>query len=314
MDTRPLVTTIIPVYNSAQTIGRAVESVLAQTCPSQEIFVIDDGSKDAIETALEPYADRVVLVRKPNGGAASARNLGIDRSSGQFVALLDADDWWEPDRLRRQVAVMKQYPDVGLAASSYYNQLPGTARASIPDWQTALCDRPLKAHGLELFEAAMQVMTSTVLIRREHLGSYRFESGLEPAEDRDLWIRMARDHSLWIDSSPLVTVVLEPGSLSRSDPDKGYSPMITVLRRYASLLSARELANLEAQVYRGWAGAHLGSGRPAAALRPAIRRLRRQPGSIEGWWVFLKSTFLSLRGGISLSGGRGPAAALRPES
>src|SRR4051794_23797374 len=121
------VSVVIPAFRAARTIGRAIDSVLAQTYPASELLVVDDGSPDDLAAAVEPYGDRVTFIRKPNGGAASARNLGVDRSQGDLVAFLDADDYWEPHNLARQVEILGQ-PDVGLPASRYFEQPPGTER------------------------------------------------------------------------------------------------------------------------------------------------------------------------------------------
>src|SRR5260370_4126186 len=85
------VSVIIPAYNSAKTICRAVESVLAQTVPADEIIVVDDGSADDLNKSLGPLEKQVTYFRKPNGGAASARNFGIEQSRGEIIAFLDAD-------------------------------------------------------------------------------------------------------------------------------------------------------------------------------------------------------------------------------
>src|SRR5437868_7863345 len=99
------VSVVIPAYKAARTINRAVESVLGQTRRPAEVLVVDDGSPDGADlaAALGRYGDRVALFRKPNGGAASARNHGIDRAGGSVIGFLDADDYWEPDKLERQL-------------------------------------------------------------------------------------------------------------------------------------------------------------------------------------------------------------------
>src|SRR5947209_192198 len=99
MNIGPKVSTVIPAYNASGTILRAIESVLAQTRPPDEILVIDDGSTEDLSLTLEPFRACVTLIRKPNGGAASARNLGLDLSRGDYIAFLDADDYWEPRKL-----------------------------------------------------------------------------------------------------------------------------------------------------------------------------------------------------------------------
>jgi cellulose synthase/poly-beta-1,6-N-acetylglucosamine synthase-like glycosyltransferase len=98
------VSVIIPAYNAAPQIGRAIESALAQTHAPLEILVVDDGSRDRTAEIVGRLPPPVRLIRKENGGPATARNLGAREARGEWLALLDADDWWFPDKLRAQLA------------------------------------------------------------------------------------------------------------------------------------------------------------------------------------------------------------------
>lgn len=285
----PRISVVIPAYRAAATIGRAVESVLAQTLPASEIVVIDDGSPDDIATALSGYASRIRLLRKRNGGASSARNLGISQSSGEFIAFLDADDLWEPHKLERQAAVFSRHPELAMIASRYRVTWPAQSRVELPAFPVQFLDRLVRAEGSELFDVTVSIPTPSVVVRRSLLGTLRFDESLRTAEDKDLWMRLAAMHPLYICSEPLVMVVLEENSLSRCDADCGYRPLIAVARRYGRLLGPRKLRSVEARVFRGWAAAHLGSGRPGAALSPAWHRVVREPLSPEGWWILMKS-------------------------
>src|ERR1700728_1366179 len=102
---RDSVSVIIPYYRAQETIARAVRSVLTQTYPPSEIIVVADGSPDDPSEELKGFGSAVTLIRKRNGGAASARNSGIDHAQGEWIAFLDADDHWEPSKLERQLAV-----------------------------------------------------------------------------------------------------------------------------------------------------------------------------------------------------------------
>ena len=105
-----LVSIITPMYNGARFIGQTIDSVLEQSYENWEIIVIDDGSKDNGPDIVQTYCDkdsRISLFSQQNGGSAAARNNGIRRAKGQFIALLDADDTWNPDFLQRQVKLMK---------------------------------------------------------------------------------------------------------------------------------------------------------------------------------------------------------------
>jgi len=107
---KPKVSVIIPVYNGARFISCALDSVIIQDVPS-EIIVIDDNSSDNIEEVLTPYLQRSeirLLKNNVNVGAAESRNRGVRAAQGEYVAFLDCDDWWEPDKLKKQLALMKK--------------------------------------------------------------------------------------------------------------------------------------------------------------------------------------------------------------
>lgn len=287
--TEPSVSVVIPAYKAAGTIGVPVRSLLAQTRGPDEILVVDDGSPDDLAAALAPFGPAVTLVRKPNGGAASARNLGIERARGNLIAFLDADDYWEPTKLERQLAALAAHPGAGLVGCRWYEEPPGGTRQLAVVDDERFFGRVVRPAGREAFDVAMNVWTSTVLVRREVLGDLRFVSGLEPAEDRDLWVRLAAAAPLYLLPEPLATYVLVPGSLSRGNVDRDCGNMLRVVHRHAAVLGPRGVWEQEAVVYRRWAAGHLGDRRPRAALLPAGRRLRRQPYSLQAWWIVLKA-------------------------
>jgi len=96
----PRFSVIIPAYNSATTLARAIDSVLAQSYPAQEIIVVDDGSTDGTPDVAAHFGDKLRYIRQDNAGVSSARNHGAQAASGDWLAFLDADDWYYPDRLR----------------------------------------------------------------------------------------------------------------------------------------------------------------------------------------------------------------------
>jgi glycosyltransferase involved in cell wall biosynthesis len=281
---------IIPAYRAAHTIGRAVDSVLGQTQPPGEVLVVDDGSPDDLVGALRPYGSQVTLLRQPQGGAASARNLGLERARGQLIAFLDADDHWEPDKVERQLAVLQRHPEVGLVAGQFFEEVPGHPRIlGARPLGPESYDRVLRAVGEDAFTLGTRIWTGTVLVRREVVGKERFVPGLEPAEDRDLWVRLVTACPVYLMAQPLATAVLNPGSLSRSSIDRDCRNMLRVIRRHAGLLGARGLRRWEADTYRRWAGNHLAQGRPQEAAGLAWKRLRLEPWSPAAWWVLAKA-------------------------
>ena len=292
----PTVSVVIPAYKAAHTIGRALDSLLAQTRPPNEVLVVDDGSPDDMAAAVAPYGDRVTLLRKPNGGAASARNLGIDRAAGELIAFIDADDYWEPQKLERQLDVLRWRPEVGVIAGRSFQQEPGRPRNNPPEGSRRYFNRVLRPHGAEIFTVARMVWTSVLLFRRSVLGANRFDPTLKTAQDIDVWVRLVEAAPTYLLWEPLATYVLEPGSLSRSNVVADSYNMLRVLERNAYLLGWWRERGWQAEVYRIWAAGHLADGEPRKAVGPAWRRLVRQPWSPQAWWIVAKSQALSLRG------------------
>ena len=103
MNSKPLVSVIIPCFNSELFIQDCVESVLKQTYENIEIILIDDGSTDESLSKIEQFSTKIMILKKENQGAASARNLGIRNSNGSYIAFLDSDDIWHPEKIERQV-------------------------------------------------------------------------------------------------------------------------------------------------------------------------------------------------------------------
>ncbi|HTW27295.1 MAG TPA: glycosyltransferase [Acetobacteraceae bacterium] len=171
------VSTIIPAYNAAGTISRTIESALAQTLPPLEILVVDDGSTDATAEIVGRFGPPVRLVRKPNGGPASARNLGAREAQGEWLAMLDADDWWYPDKLARQLA-LDDDPRIAII-----HALASHSRMRVPS----------EIRFADLWRANL-LINSTVLIRRsvfQALGGFDEDRRLISVEDYNLWLRVA---------------------------------------------------------------------------------------------------------------------------
>jgi len=115
----PTVSVIIPTYNRASLVVKAVDSVLAQTYKDYELIVVDDGSTDNTEQCLKRYGNDIKYIYQHNGGVNKARNTGIDAASGQYIALLDNDDLWREDKLARQVVLLENNPKAAYIFSDF---------------------------------------------------------------------------------------------------------------------------------------------------------------------------------------------------
>ncbi|MBI1345483.1 glycosyltransferase [bacterium] len=289
------ISVVIPAYRAARTIRRAIDSVLHQHLQPNEILVVDDGSPDRAEliAALQSYGQAVTRLEQKNGGVASARNRGVEQATGDWIAFLDADDYWEPEKLARQAAIAEVYPEVSLIGCRWYNQVPGGQQ--IPDRaKTAdYAGRVLKTQGPAAFQLATCVWTGSLMIRRSVLLKDRFVSELEPAEDRDLWFRLLNQYAAYICPELLATYVQEPGGISRSNIDRDCQRMLRMICRHQAELGSGPSLKQMAIVYRRWAAEHLGAGLPRSAFRPACQRLRLEPWRPQAWWIVCKSACLA---------------------
>ena len=235
----PVVCVIIPAYNAAGFIRRAVDSVLAQTFQDFELLVVDDGSTDDTRTVLASYGDRIRLLTKENGGPAAARNHGLRHAQGRYVAFLDSDDYWLPGKLEHQVRLLDNRHEIGFCSTA--TMVVDTAGEPAGDWPCWAGADPLP-DILFMHGAAISGSTSGVLARREllvELGG--FDETLRGYEDPDLWIRLAACSGYACIREPLTVVVRTPGSVSSHLPNM----------RRATLLSFRKNRHLLPPAKRG---------------------------------------------------------------
>jgi glycosyltransferase involved in cell wall biosynthesis len=188
--TSPLVSVVIPTYNYGRYICETVDSALGQTYSPVEIVVVDDGSTDDTRERLTVYGDRVRYIHQQNRGLSAARNTGIHAAHGEFIALLDSDDLWLPDKVQRQVTVAVHQPDIGLVATERF-AIDETGQRL--DYVVESCSREgfceLTARDLLEFPA---FSPSSVLARRDCLLTVGgFNEELKGAEDMEMWVRIA---------------------------------------------------------------------------------------------------------------------------
>lgn len=277
------VSVVIPAFNAEATISRAVESVFAQTLGPREIIIIDDGSRIPVESVL-PKDKRVRVIKQPNRGAAAARNRGLQEARSGFVAFLDSDDEWLPNRLESQQRALHRYPELGFLWGVFFcrNVAEGKNSLMMPE---AMTDAALVLSPSEAFRAACRIQTSTVLARRDLLLDSPFDTSLRTAEDRDVWIRLLLRTKAFCVGEALAVHYEYRGSLSNSDFDNDARNMLVVIDRYRGLLGPEEAKRREADVYRRWAGVLVAAGHSSSALAPAWQYLRRAPVSPSAWYV-----------------------------
>lgn len=199
-----LASIIVPVYNCGVFVGEAIESVCRQTYPNVEIIVVDSSSDDTKKT-LDRYRTRITYLHQKPRGVSAARNLGIQHARGEYIAFLDADDEWLPEKLSMQVSAFQRYSDAGLVFTDTLvfrdgeviqeslggKRLNSWCQANapqIPDYYYGHLYRELLSRNC--------MNTSSVVVRRKVLEQAgMFDEMLEViGEDYDLWLRIARSH------------------------------------------------------------------------------------------------------------------------
>lgn len=210
----PLVSVIVPMYNSAATVAQTVASVLAQSIADWELIVVNDGSTDdgaAIVARATAGDARVRVITQANAGLAGARNTGLAAARGRFVNFLDADDWLEPTGLADLTAA---------ALASRSPAAVGGVRVCDNDGRLLTTHRPtLTTIGLdELLDRAFFSPNAHVSDRAA-LGSLRFDESLRVVEDLDMWTRLAESGVQWTTTPAVVAGYrVRPGSLSKQGP------------------------------------------------------------------------------------------------
>jgi glycosyltransferase involved in cell wall biosynthesis len=208
----PKVSVIIPAYNAMNYLPKAVESVLAQTFTDFEVLIIDDGSLDGIQQWAAQITDpRVSLISQPNQGVSVARNTGINRAQGEYVAFLDADDFWSAAKLEKQVACLAAHPSVGLVDT--WITLANEQGEALGEVATTYAAGDVRK---QLLETNLLNCGSTPLVRRCCFETVeRFDPNLRFGEDWEMWTRIASHYTFAVIEEPLTFYRQHPGNTSK---------------------------------------------------------------------------------------------------
>jgi glycosyltransferase, group 2 family len=196
---------IIPLYNKAPYVAKAIESVLGQTYRNFEVIVIDDGSTDqSLEVAKTFENKSITIVSQSNSGVSTARNNGVKLAKYPYICFLDADDWWHPTFLEEMKRLITDFPDAGIYGSGYYIVKNGQERIApigVPQgFEQGIIDY------CEVYAKTLCMpLTSISVVIPKHIFDEEkgFKSQLKFGEDFDLWIRIALKHKVILVNKPL---------------------------------------------------------------------------------------------------------------
>lgn len=288
------VSAVVPCYNSSATVEAALESALCQSIADSEIVAVDDGSTDGTATILDRYArrhpDRVQVLGTEHSGPYVARNLAARAARGVYLAFLDSDDFWEPEKLAKQVAVMEANPEVVLCHTG------GTVVAADgAPIRVFLPQADYRGYCFPRLLVQNRLATSSVMLRRQlflELGG--FNDAFPARGDWELWTRVAQRGEFAAIDEALFRYRLHDMRMSR-DTDRMRHYHFRIIDRHAVVYRGA-LPELERYIRESRFAAHMAyaseyveSKRLARARWDALQAIRCKPGSVRAWKLLFKA-------------------------
>lgn len=285
----PLVSVIIPTYNRRSHVVEAVGSVLSQTLADFEVLVIDDGSTDRTDEAIRGIEDsRIRYFYKENGGVSSARNMGLDKVKGQYIAFLDSDDLYAPEYLEMMVAAMEDDPSYGVAYTAATNHHPS---GEVEEYRAEACCSGWITR--EIFDYFF-LFCQTTVIRRHLLENFFFDEQLDISEDVDFLLRLSCQSQFLYVPQPRVIRRVQIDSLSQQNgTNRKAEDKIRVLERFYQemggnrWLSERVALKRFSRQYRKMGRAYYKSGARKAALAMLKKSIQMNPYRFRNYYDFM---------------------------
>lgn len=273
--TQSKISVIIPSYNRAGTIVRAVNSVLNQTYSIYEVIVVDDCSTDDTAELLEAVDDpRVRVIRNEvNSGACKSRNVGIIAATGEYIALLDSDDEWLPDKLEKQMAALaSSKADV---CSCRFRRIFTEATCSSEDTHELLPVTPPGLIGRETLVKESIVSTQTILAKRAVFDRCLFDPAMPRLQDYEWTIRASEHFAFYLADEALVNVYLQNDSITSTGEKKLNAAFELILDKYREPFASEP--KLLSYLYINAGRSRARAGRNPASCYKAALKLRFDP-------------------------------------
>lgn len=282
------VAVIIPTYNQSSFLGEAIQSVLAQTRPADEVIVVDDGSTDSTEAIVETFGSRVRAIRQRNSGVAAARNNGVRSSSSDYLAFLDSDDVWLPRKLEVQINCFQSRPDLGLVHCGVedIDEQGRKLRERLDGVEGAIADSLLEFNGTSILGGGSGAMMPRNVFDKVQ----GFDERLSTSADWDLYYRIARRYPVGFVPEVVLKYRLHGSNMhgnaramekdmllafSKAFGDKEHPPQIPRRKSYGNLHTVL-------------AGASFQSGDRAAFLKHTVKTIAFAPEKL-GYFLGYRS-------------------------
>ena len=288
--TLPLVSVVIPTYNSVKFIAQAIDSVLNQTYTNYEIVIVDDGSTDETKKLLKSYQGKINYVYQENQGVATARNRGIEIATGELIAFLDADDLFLPNKLEQQVKVLLEQPSLGMVVCGWrITDEAGEAIGDVKLWER------LPKLDLETWLYWKPVLPSATIVRREWLLEVGgFPQATIPVEDVECFLELVAQgcEAAWCPQVGTVYRQINPDSLCRHTLRRVQSLELLHQRFFAKADLPAQIRQLENSVVYAnlvWSAWHLYQNgyeqEMSDYLRQSLSFTRQSAAEISLNWV-----------------------------
>ncbi|CAH7217947.1 Glycosyl transferase [Vibrio chagasii] len=285
------VSVVIPTYNCLDYLPKAIGSVLKQTHQDIELIIIDDNSNDGTSTYLASIQDhRIVKLSTLGVGAPQARNLGIEKATGEFIAFLDADDFWFPEKIERQLEFHQRYPEMAMSFTNYehltedYEVIVDCfsywSQFQNREEQFINIDNPL-----EFIIENNVIGTSTVMVKADVFSQTdSFNADIKYGEDWELWLRMSENHQIGVLNSVEVGYLMRATSVTQTEDLKlrNLASIETILQRYQNNsqrwnLSQSSFKVAKARILEGYADYYRGLQQNRQAIVYSFRSLVMAP-------------------------------------
>ena len=285
------VTVVMPNYNCLAYLPKAIDSVLLQKDVLLELMIIDDGSTDGsvewLEQAEQRY-NQIRLIKQPNQGVIAARNKAIKKAQGDYIAFLDADDYWYPDKLKAQLDFMLDNTDCGLTFTNYqhidmnYHPIIDCF-AYWPEFHH-LCEKHNKAYKLindpvNLLLIANVIGTSSVMVKKETIiQAGGFDPSLRSASDWDCWLRMALISDVGFSEAVTMDYLMRPNSITANKQNR-LEAMAEITERIGSLDLIKQSTRLKAnaRLLESYGEMHREAGEFYKACQYSFKAFRASP-------------------------------------
>ncbi|WP_179136728.1 glycosyltransferase family 2 protein [Candidatus Entotheonella palauensis] len=290
----PRVSIVTPTYNRAHLLCHTIDSVRAQSFSDFELLVMDDGSTDDTRELVLSYNDPrfVYCAREHTRHLSKLRNDGIRRARGAYVALLDSDDLWRADKLRRQVELLDQYEDAGMVVAGFeVFDSRGTFSKNLYGAEDGCAEYSVEWVFLPLIEEKLMLYPSTVLFRKSQAETVGLLNEEIRDSEHEFFFRLALHAQAVILRLPLVKIRKHEDNLSAQPMVESFAAIIHGVERfYASGAISRQLYTERMMIYHYRLGEiFLSSGDISAARRAFLACLRFRPMSSKAWRGFMSS-------------------------